>query len=411
MAKRKAPLGVWLYGLRVADIRPSGRAYDLTMRYTDEACARWPGNSPIVSCSLPLGRSPLNPCNYFRGLLPEGQHLLYLASRAGVTTNDLYGLLARYGRDVAGAVVVSAEPPEPRAEAAIPYGDDSLAEEVAGLEDRPLALYDDSELSIAGLQNKLLLIKTDTGWARPSGGRPSTHMLKVEDRRYPGLAAMEHAAMTLARRLGLTTAETEVTTLGGIDCLIVSRFDRTLDAAGRVQRVHQEDICQALGLDPQARQGRAKYESHGGPGLAQVAGLLDRHATSPQRELTRLVQAVTFTVLIGNGDAHAKNLSLLHTEPGVVELAPLYDTMPTVLWPRLPDRAAMHVNHVAVLSRVTLGDVVAEAKRWPLDPAVAQATARDLVARALEELDAIPTQLADAVRQRAAVLLGKNVET
>lgn len=410
MPKRKPPLGVWLYGMRIAEITPSGRAYDLIMRYTDEACARWPGNSPILSCSLPLSRSPLNPSEYFRGLLPEGRHLLHLASRAGVTTNDLYGLLARYGRDVAGAVVVSAELPETRAQAAIPYDDDSLAEEVAGLEDRPLALYDDSELSIAGLQNKLLLIKTDTGWARPSGGRPSTHILKVEDRRYPGLATMEHAAMALARRLGLTTADTQVVNLGGVDCLIVSRFDRTVDA-GQVERVHQEDICQALGLDPQARQGRAKYESHGGPGLVKVAGLLDRHAASPQRELTRLVQAITFTVLIGNGDAHAKNVSLLHTEPGVVELAPLYDTVPTVLWPRLPDRAAMPVDHVAVLSRVTLGDVVAEAKRWPLDPAVAESAARDLVARVLEELDGTPSRLADTIVQRAAVFLGKNTDS
>jgi serine/threonine-protein kinase HipA len=407
MAKRERPLGVWLYGMRIADIMPTGRAYDLTMRYTEEACARWPGNSPILSCSLPLGRSPLNPTEYFRGLLPESQHLLYLASQAGVTTNDVYGLLARYGRDVAGAVVVSAEEPEPRAGSAIPYDINSLADEVAGLEDRPLALYDDSELSIAGLQNKVLLIKTDTGWARPSGGRPSTHILKVEDRRYPGLAAMEHAAMTLARRLGLTTAETQVVTLGGVDCLIVSRFDRSIAPTGQLHRVHQEDICQARGMNSQTYQGRGKYESHGGPGLAQVAGLLDRHALSPERELTRLVQAITFTVLIGNGDAHAKNLSLLHTEPGVVELAPLYDTVPTVLWPRLPDRAAMHVNDVAVLSRVTLGDVVAEATRWPLDPTVAQSAAMDLTTRALDTLDAVPVQLAEVVAQRAHAFLSR----
>lgn len=405
MAARRPPLGVWLYGMRLAEIAPKGIVGDLTMRYTDEARDRWPSNSPILSCALPLGRSALNPTEYFRGLLPEGQHLQHLASQAKVSTSDLYGLLARYGRDVAGAVVVSTDDPDARTGEAIPYDDESLADEVAGLDDRPLALYDDSELSIPGLQNKLLLIKTYDGWARPAGGRPSTHILKVEDRRYSGLVTAEHAAMTLARQLGLTTAETEVVSLNGIDCIIVSRFDRMVDAAGELHRIHQEDICQALAMNPQANYGKAKYESHGGPGFAKVAALLDRHATAPERELIRLAQVVAFTAIIGNGDAHAKNLSLLHTAPGVIELAPLYDTVPTMMWPKLPDRAAMHINGVTVLSRVTLNDVIAEAKRWPLDPAVAEQAAVDVVTRARDMLDSIPESLADVISVRAQAFL------
>ena len=405
MARRKPPLGVWLYGMRIAEIAPKGRGNDLTMRYTDEACARWPGNSRILSCSLPLSRSPLNPTEYFRGLLPEGQHLQYLASQAKVATSDLFSLLARYGRDVAGAVVVSADDPAKRAGDAILYDGESLADEVAGLDDRPLALYDDSELSLPGLQNKLLLIKTDVGWARPVGGRPSTHILKAEDRRYPGLVTMEHAAMTLARLLGLTTVETEIINLGGIDCIIVSRFDRAIDEVGKLHRNHQEDIGQALGMNSQANRGRAKYESYGGPSLAKVARLLDQCAASPERELAQLVQAVAFTAIIGNGDAHAKNLSLLHTEPGVVKLAPLYDTVPTVLWPKLPDRAAMHVNGVTVLSRVALSDVVAEATRWPLDPNTAEMSAIGVAKGVLNALDMVPGSLAKTIAKRAEKFL------
>ena len=402
MASRRPPLGVWLYGMRVAEIAPRGSSYNLVLRYTDDARSRWPGNSPILSCSLPLGRSRLDPTEYFRGLLPEGRHLQYLAAQAGVSTNDLYGLLSRYGRDVAGAVVVSADQPEQRPGDAIPYEDGGLADEVAGLEERPLALYDDSELSIPGLQNKLLLIRTDAGWARPSGGRPSTHILKVEDRRFPGLVTQEHEAMALARHLGLTTAETEIVTLGGLDCIIVSRFDRTVDDSGQISRVHQEDICQALGLSTLANQGRGKYETFGGPSLAQVAALLDRHAAAPEHELTRLVQVITFTAVIGNGDAHGKNLSLLHTEPGVVELAPLYDTVPTALWPKLPDRAAMHVNGLTALSKVTIADVIAEAKRWPLDPTVAEDAAADIVSRTVNSLDTVHGEIAELIAARAA---------
>lgn len=405
MAKRQPPLGVWMYGLRIAEITPKNGGFSLTMRYTEEAIDRWPGNSPILSCSLPLGRSPIDASNYFRGLLPEGNHLLYLASQAKVPTGDLYTLLARYGRDVAGAAVVSVDEPEQRVGAAIPYDEQGLADEVAGLESRPLALYDDSELSIPGLQNKLLLIKTSTGWARPAGGRPSTHILKVEDRRFAGLVTLEHAAMALARRLELTTAETEVVNLGGIDCIIVSRFDRTIDATGELQRVHQEDVCQALGLDAQANQGRAKYERHGGPGLVNVAGLLDKHAAAPEQEMTRLVRAVAFTAVIGNSDGHAKNLSVLHTTPGVVEFAPLYDTVPAVMWPQLPDRAAMHVNGVTTLSRVVLSDVVAETKKWLLDPTIAEPAAVDVAERILAEINTFPEDFAAVIKERAVAFL------
>jgi serine/threonine-protein kinase HipA len=397
---RRPPLGVWLYGERIAEIVPRGRGYDIALRYSDVARERWPGNSPLLSCSLPLGRLPLHATPFFRGLFPEGQHLLYLAAQVNVSSHDIYGLLARYGRDVAGAVVVANDDPELRHGDAIPYDNESLAEEVAGLEERPLALYDDSELSLPGLQNKLLLIRTNDGWARPTDGRPSTHILKTEDRRYPGLVAMEHAAMSLARRLELTSAQTEVVTLGGINCIIVSRFDRTTDGSGRTSRVHQEDLCQAMGMNPQT-----KYESHGGPRLAQLAELLDRHSAQPEHELTRLVSAVVFHVIIGNAVAHAKNMSLLHTAPGVVSLAPLYDTVPTVLWPKLPDRAALFVNGVTTLSRISIRDVVEEAKRWPLDPALAQRTAEHVVTCVLEEIDVIPDRFAEVVSARARAFL------
>lgn len=407
MARRRPPLGVWLYGMRIAEIAPKGNAGRLTMRYTDEACERWPSNLPVLSCSLPLGRSALNPTEYFRGLLPEGRHLQHLAAHAKVSTSDLHGMLARFGRDVAGAVIISVDEPIDRPGDAIPYDAAGLTGEVSRIEDRPLALHDDSELSIPGLQNKLLLIKTPGGWARPAAGRPSTHILKVEDRRHPGLVRAEHAAMSLARGLALTTAETEVVTLGGVDCIIVSRFDRTVDAAGTLRRIHQEDVCQALGLNAQANYGKAKYESHGGPGLVRIGELLDHHASDPERELIRLVKAVTFTAIIGNGDAHAKNLSLLHTAPGIVELAPLYDTVPTVLWPNLPDRAAMHIGGVTRLSSVTVEDVVAEAERWHVDPATAEDAVVDVVTRALGMLDTMPENLAHAISARTRKLLGQ----
>lgn len=405
MAKRHT-LGVWLYGLRMAELTTTGPG-DVTLAYDPEAIEAWPGNTPLLSCSLPLGAKRQKAGVYFKGMLPEGQHLQALAAQAKVATVDIFGLLARYGRDVAGAAVIAATDPGERPGRFELYDADSLADEVANLEDHPLGVHDDSELSIAGLQNKLLLIADGGRWGRPVGGRPSTHILKVEDRRFPGLVTMEAACMRLARAVGLTTVDVTLETIAGLPCIIVPRFDRRIERDGTVVRVHQEDACQALGRDPEANRGKGKYEAAGGPALAEIAGVLDRWAAEPIVELERLVAAVTFNVVIGNADAHGKNLSIMHTAPGVVSLAPLYDTVPTVMWSELPDRAAMRINAKASLPAVTLDDIAAEAARWPLLEARAREIAVDTTKDVLVALDSrdVPERLGEIIRDRAQSLL------
>lgn len=399
---------MWLYGHHVAELT-SKRPAEVGCRYTEEALDTWPGGTPLLSCSLPLGTRRLSAGLYFRGMLPEGRHLQAMASAAKVPTYDTFGMLARFGRDVAGAAVIAPVDPGERPGKVRRYTLEELAEEVGGLEERPLAIYDDSELSLAGLQNKLLLVATEGGWGRPVGGRPSTHVLKVEDRRYPGLVTMEAACLRLARAIDLTTVDASVEQFSGLDCLIVSRFDR-LVVGDEVQRIHQEDSCQALGRDPEANERKGKYEYCGGPSLREIAGLLDRHAVDPVPQLQQLVRAVTYTALIGNADAHGKNVSLLHTEPGRVALAPLYDTVPTALWPKLPDRAAMAVNGRSKLTDITLVNVAEEARAWPLDPSAAVSIAgvtAERILGAVAEID-MPEELRALVQKRATkFLLGR----
>jgi serine/threonine-protein kinase HipA len=401
---RPNSLEVWMGGVRVATITSKRRA-EIRLKYSDEALDRWPLNTPLLSCSLPLTTRPLQAGTFFRGLLPEGDHLQSLAARAEVTTNDTYGLLARYGKDVAGAVVITEGDPALRPGSVVDYTPESLEEEVAALPDRPLGVYDDSELSLPGLQNKLLLMaRPNGGWGRPVHGLASTHILKTEDRRYPGLAMYEESCLRLATLMGLTNVTAAVETIAGVPCLIVSRFDRTTSLNGTVIRVHQEDVCQALGRDPDAHQGRGKYESHGGPRWSEVAGLIDRYSVRRAQELEKLVRIVVFTIMIGNADAHGKNLALLHPEPENIYLAPLYDTVPTAMWPKLRTDAAMTVGGVQVLSDIGLDDVVREVGTW----SSRVPTARDLSMTTAEEIaqlaeDAeLPRDLKNFIVGRAA---------
>jgi serine/threonine-protein kinase HipA len=362
-------LHVYLGGTHVADIERRRRSdARLHLRYTREALDSWPLNAPVISCSLPLSTRPIHANAFLRGLLPEGAALAAAAARAGTTTADTFDLLHRYGRDVAGALVIAEDTPDESRWAAESYDLVSLGDEVASLDDNPLGIHDDSELSLPGLQNKLLLVQTEEGWARPLYGRPSTHILKAEDRRFPGLADAEAECLALARAVGLTPVEAHVETLANIPCLITERYDRRVDG-GTIERIHQEDLCQAVGIDGAGNRGRAKYQRQGGggPGWRQAAALLDAHAGDAPFELARLVRALVFTIAIGNADGHAKNLSLLHPTPTTVSLAPLYDTTPTLLWPSLTTESALCVNARYSLADLTVDDVVAEAASWPFD--------------------------------------------
>lgn len=405
---RRQPLRCWWGGTHVADIE-AARPWDLRCRYTAEALDRWAIGTPLLSCSLPVGSRPTRATNFFRGLLPEGRQLQAVADRAKVTTNDYYGLLALYGRDIAGALVISADDDglRPRPGSVAEYSAEELGHEVASLNDNPLGLHPDSELSIAGVQNKLLLVELEgRGWGRPVHGYPSTHILKVDDERFPGLVQAEGQCLALAHAIGVTSAAPRIELLEGVQCLIVERYDRTV-VQGEVVRTHQEDACQALDVDISAYQGRGKYEESGGPSLGQVAYLLQIHAQEPERELENLARLTAYTAAIGNADLHGKNVSLLHDDAGNVSLAPAYDTVPTMMWPKLRATSAVSVDGCIDFAELTVGRIAAEASTWGLDTDRANRVATQTVEAIVESIpDSIESaDLAAAIKKRARVLL------
>ena len=349
----------------------------IACEYSEEILDTVPLGRPVLSCSLPVTPRPADATAWVRGLLPEGQHLNALAATLDV--------------------------PVPRIPSIEPYAADALAEAVDALDTYPLAIQADSELSLAGLQNKLVAVWTPDGWARPIHGFPSTHIIKVDDGHHPGLIAAEAACLSLAREVGLTSVDARCERFGTRDVLIVSRFDRE-NIDGTTRRLHQEDLLQALGMDPFAHRGRAKYQTFGTPGPPSwwhAADLLDTYAEDPSSALLDLVRAVTFTTAISNADCHAKNVALL-LEGGHLTLAPLYDTVPTALWPTLRPSVAMTVNDVGTLADITMDDIVAEARRWLVPASQTQATATDL-------LDSLAAAVRSCEHPQVAELVASNV--
>jgi serine/threonine-protein kinase HipA len=401
MPRSTDELTVHLGDTPVATVRRSRRGLEL--RYEQEVVDRATGR-PVVSCSLPVGRRPIDATAFFDGVLPEGRFRSELAARAELVASDTYGMLQRYGRDIAGALsLTNADGTGGTAPGLVRLTSSELETEVEALPDRPLGIHEDSELSIPGLQDKLLLVELpDGGWGRPTGGRPSTHIVKLDSGTHPGVVRAEHEAMRLALSVGLTTVTTELKEIAGKDCLFVERFDRTRTASGEIVRVHQEDGCQALGRSPEQ-----KYELRtrgsrrgGGPEFVEIAGLLDRFVADPAAEHVTLVRIATFTALIGNCDAHGKNLALLHDNAHDIGLAPLYDTVPTVLFPSLKNEAAMTIGGTLDLAKVRCSTIVREARSWRMNPDVAATAACELVAEITHLVGGSGTALADVVQAR-----------
>lgn len=414
-------LDIWLYGELVAQVTER-RTGTFQLRYTEAALERWTVGRPLLSVSMPLTPSTyphgvVGP--FLEGLLPEGEARVVLEERYGVRRGDVAGLLAQIGRDCAGAVVVVPAghgPPEHVGEAE-PVDDDALATLLRALPGRPLGDDEEVRVSLAGQQNKLLLARRADGrWLRPLGGTPSTHILKPADQRYPDVAANEVLCLRLARELGLSEVDAELLDVDGIEVVVVSRYDR-LRRGGQIERLHQEDVCQALAVDVGPR-GADKYEGDGGPGFAEVARLLDVHNGDPD-QTGRLLEVATFTVAIGNADAHGKNLSLLLPPNGRVRLAPLYDVMSTVHYPevagpmglaRVSTELAMFVDGQREIDAVDIPALRTEGERWHFSDDVDDRIHR-LLARFDEALEAAakavpqaPNALLERLRARATRL-------
>ncbi|MBV8528636.1 MAG: HipA domain-containing protein [Candidatus Dormibacteraeota bacterium] len=403
-------LAVWLYGTQAAIVEQDQRRR-LRLTYSADALERYPLGVPLLSLALPLRpeRYPHGVTRAFLdGLLPEGESRRASALDVRVSSDDTFGLIAALGKDCAGALVIQPAdepaPPPPSALTAEPLTEAQVADLIANLRSAPLGISGRVRLSLAGVQEKLLLTRLPDGrWGRPVDGTPSTHILKPEVREYPHSVDNEALCMRVARHLGLAVADVATKTFATRRVLVVERFDRRVHADGTIQRIHQEDFCQATGTPPER-----KYEEDGGPSLRDVAGIVQT-AVSKRRALDDLLRATLCNVAIGNGDAHAKNFSLLHHESGELELSPLYDLISTL--PYGQDHLAMSIDSVQRIDRVTRERVINEAVRWGMDRQHAAEVANDFLDRmpgavqqARDQTPDAPPDIVQLVQQQRARL-------
>jgi serine/threonine-protein kinase HipA len=297
------------------------------------------GGGP-VSLSLPVREEAFTDeeCRpFFKGLLPEGDFLKTIARVFHISAENSFTVLEEIGGECAGAIsIVPHETMPPFLSETRPLwlGEGELGELIEDLPNPQL--LDDPEadgvgfrLSLAGTQDKLPVLWGEKRVGITRGHPPSTHIIKKPAPALEAMVANEAYCLALANAAGLTAAAARPLAAGAQEGLLVTRYDRRPEAGGEVRRIHQEDLCQALGILPEQ-----KYQAEGGPGVAAAAELIRRYASAPAVDLLAFLDALILNLLIGNSDAHGKNYSLLLEEDGGRRLAPLYDLLSArVYWP------------------------------------------------------------------------------
>lgn len=398
-AEQSEALDVWLGGRVVAELtmhRRRGPKLQYLPEYVDQR-----GEGTLgLTVPLPVAARPYRgdlADRWIEGLLPEGETRTVLERYFRVRRGDGFALLRALGRDCAGAVAVvpAGEPlDEPGTGMRVMSAGD-VSDAVSALRQHPLGVDEETRVSLGGLQSKLLLVRTPDGWARPLAGVPSTHILKPDPPEFPGLAAAEAFAQRAAVLAGLSAAEATLDSFGSRTVLVVRRFDRE-ESNGRLRRIHQEDGCQALGVDPAF----GKYQTlDGTASYRRLAAVLAAHAADVQGELRKLAALMVFTIAIGNTDAHLRNHAFLHSG-AALSLAPIYDAAPTVEF-AATRQLALWIDDQPLLSAVTRSQLLREMTAWGLPPDEGEAALGSTLANLL---NAYPQAASDTHGVKAATV-------
>lgn len=335
MTRRRVhtPLNVFLNSRLVGSLRRESTGA-IDFQYAKDWLA-WENTFPI-SLSLPLREdryigAPV--INVFDNLLPDSDAIRKrVAERVGAGGTDAYSLLAALGHDCVGALQFlpdGANPGKAGASDGKSVTDDDIAAIISNLAAAPLGMGEDEDfrISIAGAQEKTALLRKDGHWFKPAGTSATTHILKPQIGQLPNGIDLsnsvenEYLCLKLLAALGVPAAHTEIAEFGGRRTLIIERFDRRWTKDGRLLRLPQEDICQALSVPP-----TRKYQPEGGPGMRDIIQLL-KGSDTPEQDIATFMRASILFWMLGATDGHAKNFSITLGPGGRFHLTPLYDVL------------------------------------------------------------------------------------
>jgi serine/threonine-protein kinase HipA len=377
-------LNLWHEQRRVGQLwrNPAGA---IGFRYDPEWIA---GGGFAVSRSLPLVAREFAPeegtaQRWFANLLPEGAVREHIVRDLKLPNTD-FDLLRAIGGECAGALSILPVAQQPSGQRHYRALTENDLADLAARRGQIYAAWPSDErprLSLAGAQDKCPVLLRDDQYFLPQGEAPSSHILKFELADYRHLPAYETFTTELAMAIGLPVMDIALRAVGRTRYAQIARYDRVWDERGEVQRLHQEDFCQALGYGHEK-----KYQQHGGPSFAQCYRLVQEASSEPAIDVQHLLRWQIFNVLAGNSDGHAKNLSLLHLPDDATRLAPFYDLVCTRAIARIDTHLAFDIGAERNPSVITPNHWEALAKACDVRPQFLGNLVRETAAALQESL-------------------------
>ncbi len=350
-------LNIWHEERKVGILE--SREQQLVFRYVPE----WISGAKAFPLSprLPLASVEYTgdePLIYLSNLLPEGPLLSALTKLRRLPKGDVFSLMAQFGGETAGAFSILPMEKKPAATGRYEtYTEHKLCADLQAVRDNVplLSRHENVRLSLAGAQNKIAVYVAPIEGSKKTevhstGGvlmlatdnAPSSHILKPAiqpERDYPESVDNEALCLALADGCALPAVQGEILQACGERILLIKRYDREPDGKGGLRRMHQLDFCQLTGRLPDF-----KYEEHGGPSFADIFNTIRQYSAVPSADILIAVDWLIFNYLVGNADAHAKNLAMLPAGRDKFKLAPWYDILCTSFYPRSTSRMAMKIG-------------------------------------------------------------------
>lgn len=290
--------------------------------------AQWAQNGFAISQSLPFddNNPGMKAFRFFTNLLPEGEARQRIVNKLKIADDD-FSLLEAIGGECAGALVVAPQPIDMEAAGYELLTDEAFDRIVKTGGLSVTSRHSGNRLSLAGAQDKLPIYIDDQGQYRlPQEGAASTHIIKFTSKHYKNVPAFETVMGAIARKVGIDIAPIEFHQHPKGNYLLIERYDRYRDSNGWIERLHQEDFCQATG-----RSSSNKYSNKGEKSpIAEIFQIIKAGSEEPVTDMRSIVRWHIFNALAGNSDAHLKNISLLYREgQESFKLAPFYDLVCT----------------------------------------------------------------------------------
>lgn len=283
---------------------------------------------------------------FFANLLPEGKALEELSRYFQISKSNIFGLIEKLSFDTAGALFFSTNTHIDQQTNLRPVSLEELQERIIQRRTQSITVWDGRpRLSLAGIQDKLPILFSKGQFGFGEGDLCSTHILKFDTQNEHNTVLNEYLSMQLAKVAGIQTAEVELLRFNDEAVLLVKRFDRRYVSETLVERLHIVDGCQMLDLSPSEKYERPygsqrdvqHYRSEAN--FKNLFALANR-CSIPALAMQQMIRWSLFNLIIGNYDAHAKNISFFITK-SKINLAPFYDLLNVSLYPQFAQDYSM----------------------------------------------------------------------